>query len=99
MQAHGDTSVGIAGMDEVPGQVEVIADKCCKCVVGILVGVVRTPVGHGLQLLVVDWISEKGRVMTLDGKLKSIAMTNDVRLHTIASQDVLQLRREISSGW
>ena len=56
VKPHGDTSVGIAGMDEVTRNIKIIADKLRKGVVGILVGIVGTPVGHRPHLLGVDGV-------------------------------------------
>ena len=38
MQSHGDTAIGITGMDEASGQIEVIGEDCGEGVVGFLVG-------------------------------------------------------------
>ena len=38
MQSHGNTAIGIAGMDEASGQIEVIGEDCGESVVGFLVG-------------------------------------------------------------
>ena len=97
MKSHGNTSVGITGMNEVPWNIKVIADKCRKRIVGILVCIIRTPICHGLHLLGRYGISEKRRVMALNCQLKALALTDDVRLHTITSEDVLQFRRQIAS--
>ena len=99
VKSHGNTSVGITSVYEVPWNVKVIADKCRKGVVGILVGIIRTPVCHGFHLLGRDGIGEKRRVMPLNCQLEAIALTDDVRLHTIPSEDVLQLWRQIASQW
>ena len=44
VQPHSHTTVGITGMDEVLGHIEVLAHDARQHVVGLLVGSVRSPV-------------------------------------------------------
>ena len=89
MQSHGDTAIGITGMDEASGQIEVIGEDCGKGVVGFLVGRIGTPIYHCPHLLLIDGVRQQRTVMSLHGKGKAISLTNDVRLHTVTSEDVL----------
>jgi hypothetical protein len=76
-------------MDEAAGHVEVITYESREGVVGVLVDIVGTPVRQGSLLLESQRIGEERGVVALYGKLETIPLTNDVRLHTVAPEDVL----------
>ena len=99
VQAHGHTSVGISCMDEVTRHVEVLFDQRGKGVVGMLVGIVGSPVGKCLNLIGIQMIGEKGRVVALDGQHDGISLTDDMGLHTITTQNALQFRCKVISHW
>jgi hypothetical protein len=89
VESHRDTAIGIACMDEAAWHVEVITYESREGVVGVLVGIVGTPVRQGSLLLESQRIGEERGVVALYGKLETIPLTNDVRLHTVAPEDVL----------
>lgn len=90
VQAHGHPSVGIAGVDEITGQVKVGCDNRSECVIGSLVGGVRTPVDKSAELFLGDGIIQQRTVMTLHHKLEAVARTGDCRPHAVAHEYVLQ---------
>ena len=76
-------------MYKVPWHVEILAYKRSKGVICRLVGMVGTPVRQGFYLMWRDRVGEKRRVVPLYCQQETIPLTNDVRLHTIASEDAL----------
>ena len=76
-------------MDKVPWQIEILIHKSSKGVVCRLVGMVGTPVRQGFYLMCRDRVCEKRRVVSLYRQLETVPLTNDMRLHTIASEDAL----------
>jgi hypothetical protein len=78
-------------MNEAPWHIEVVGNYSRECVVGFLAGRIGAPIHHSPQLLLIDGVREQGTVMALYSKRKAIPLTDDMPLHTISSEDVLQL--------
>ena len=65
VETHSHTPVGVSGVYEVPGKVEVGGDYRCKSIVGPLVGGVGTPINKGAELLLGYGIIEQGGIVAL----------------------------------
>lgn len=65
VQPHSHTPVGIAGMDEVLGHVEVFAHDAREHVVGFLVGRIGSPVRECQHLTFAYRIDQQRRIMPL----------------------------------
>ena len=65
MQPHSHTPVGIAGMDEVLGHIEVFAHDAREHVVGFLVGRIGSPVRECQHLTFAYRIDQQRRIMPL----------------------------------
>ena len=98
VKAHRHPSVGVPGVYEVAGQVEVAAHNLRKGVVGFLVGVVRTPVGQSRHLPVRERIGQERGVMSLHQQLVVAAVHDDMGLHPVAQQDVTQFGLQVRSS-
>ena len=91
MQSHCHSSVGIAGMNEVLGHIEVVSYNISKGIIGCLVGIVRSPIGQCQHLFLRDVVCEQRTVMTLHRQLVAAAIGNDMGLHTVAHEQVTHL--------
>ena len=65
VQPHSHTTVGIAGMDEVLGHIEVLAHDAREHVVGFLVGRIGSPVRECQHLTFAYRIDQQRRIMPL----------------------------------
>ena len=99
VEPHGDSAIGIAGMNKVLREVKVVLDQFREGVVCLLVGKVGSPVDECLQLLLIDIVDKDGRVMALYHQLKAIAASSDVGLHSVPYQYILKLRTEVKAAW
>ena len=67
VESHGNTSIGITGMDEVAGHIEISTDNIGEDIPCFLVGGVSTPVSEGKHLLLGEVIGKQRRVVALHG--------------------------------
>ena len=77
-------------MDKVSWKIEILGNHISKGVVRLLVGRLVPQSTIERRLLLIDRVREQRTVMSLQ-QAQRHPLTNDVRLHTIASEDVLQL--------
>ena len=88
LQPHSHTTVGIAGMDEVLGHIEVLAHDARQHVVGLLVGSVRSPVRECQHLTFGDRIDQQGRVMSLHDQPIPCIVKCNMGLKPVAHQHI-----------
>ena len=99
MQPHDHAAIGVAGMDEVLGQVEILSYNACEHIVGFLVGRVRAPVGKGQHLTFGDGVGQQRRIMPLHDQPVACAVTDDMGLHTVTHQYILHFGLQVHSAW
>ena len=99
MESHSDPAVGIAGMDKVLREVEIVPDKVGEGGVRLTVGMVGTPVSQCLQLLLGDIVGKDGGVMALHNQLEAVAAAGDMGLHSVPHQYILKLGTQVKGTW
>ncbi|VDR36118.1 Uncharacterised protein [Alistipes sp. cv1] len=95
VQPHGNTAVGVTGMDEIFGHVEVLAYDACQHVVGFLVGRVRSPVRQSQHLTFGNAVGQQRRIVPLHEKPVARAVMDDVGLHPVTPEYVLHLGLQV----
>ena len=95
VQPHGYAAVGVAGMDEILGQVEIFRQDTRQHVVGFLVGRERPPVREREHLPLGDRVTQQRRVVPLHEQPVAPAVERHVGLKPVAHQYVAQLGLQV----
>ena len=95
VQTHRHTSVSIAGMDKVLGQIEILCKDACEHIVGFLVGSVCSPVRKRQQLFLGNLIGQQRRIVSLYDQLVAATVKCDMGLKPVAHQYVAHFRLQV----
>ena len=95
VQPHGHAAVGVAGVDEILGQVEILRQDTRQYVVGFLVGRVRSPVRECEHLSLGDRVAQQRRVVSLHKQPVTLSVERYMGFKPVAHQYAAQLGLQV----